>query len=440
MTIVRSEAVATATPPLDVPAIRTQFPILERTVRGEQRLIYLDSGATSQKPLAVLDAERQFYVTSNAAVHRGAHQLAEEATEAYEGGRAVMAAFVGAQPDEVVFTRNATESLNLVAYSFVNATDKARWGSPLPEGADRFILSPGDEILITEMEHHANLVPWQEVCAKTGAVLRWIGLTPDGRLDLDRLDDLVGPRTRVVSFVHQSNLLGTINPIQPLVAAARSVGALVVLDACQSVPHMPIDVTSLGVDAVAWSGHKMLGPTGIGCLWGRPEVLASMPPFISGGSMIELVTMERTTFADPPKRFEAGVPMVAQAVGLAAACEFLNDLGMSAVAAHEHDITGYALERLQEVPGLRIVGPLDNDMRGSAISFVMDGVHPHDVGQVLDSRGIAVRVGHHCAWPACRGMGVPATTRISPYIYNDRADIDALVEALDGVGSLFGVG
>ncbi|MFM9135853.1 MAG: cysteine desulfurase [bacterium] len=439
MTTVHGASVATAIPPLDVPRIREQFPILERTVRGQQRLVYLDSGATSQKPLAVLDAEREFYLTSNAAVHRGAHQLAEEATEAYEGGRAVMAEFVGGRPEELVFTRNATESLNLMAYAFVNATDKARWGAPLPDGAERFVLSPGDEILITEMEHHANLVPWQEVCAKTGAVLRWIGLTDDGRLDLGGLDDLVGPRTRALSFVHQSNLLGTINPVEPLVAAARSVGALTVLDACQSVPHMPVDVAVLGVDAVAWSGHKMLGPTGIGCLWARSEILQSMPPFISGGSMIELVTMEHSTFAEPPKRFEAGVPMVAQAVGLAAACEFLSQIGMPAVAAHEHELTGYALEMLQGVPGVRIVGPLDNDMRGSAISFVMDGVHPHDVGQVLDSRGIAVRVGHHCAWPGCRRMGVPATTRVSPYIYNDRGDIDALVEALDGVGSLFGI-
>ncbi len=424
--------------PLDVARIRADFPILRRTVRGEQRLVYLDSGATSQKPLAVLDAEREFYVTSNAAVHRGAHQLAEEATEAYEGARAVMAAFVGGRADDLVFTRNATESLNLLAYAFVNATDKARWGSPLPDGAERFILAPGDEILITEMEHHANLVPWQEVCAKTGAVLRWVGLTDEGRLDIDRLHEVIGPRTRAVSFVHQSNLLGTVNPVQEIAAAARRVGALVFLDACQSVPHMPVDVAALDVDAVAWSGHKMLGPTGIGCLWARAEILQSMPPFISGGSMIELVTMEQSTFAEPPKRFEAGVPMVAQAVGLAAACDYLTALGMPAVAAHEHDITDYALERLVEVSGLRVIGPRDGYMRGSAISFVMDGVHPHDVGQVLDSRGIAVRVGHHCAWPACRRMGVPATTRISPYIYNDRADIDALVEALDGVGAVFG--
>ena len=424
---------------IDVERLREQFPILRRTVRDDQRLVYLDSGATSQKPLAVLDAERDFYLTSNAAVHRGAHQLAEEATEAYEGGRERMARFVGGRADNLVFTRNATESLNLLAYAFSNATDKARAGAPRPDGSDRLLLAPGDEVLITQMEHHANLVPWQELCDKTGATLRWIGLTAEGRLDLTSLPNLLNERTRVVSFVHQSNLVGTINPVHEIAAAARSVGAWVFLDACQSVPHMPVDVATLGVDAVTWSGHKMLGPTGIGCLWATDELLYSMPPFISGGSMIEVVTMERTTFAEPPKRFEAGVPMVAQAVGLAAACEFLDELGMDAVAAHEADLTAYSLERLAELPYVRVIGPTSTHMRGSAISFVVDGVHPHDVGQVLDSRGIAVRVGHHCAWPACRALGVPATTRVSPYIYNDRADIDAFVEALASVRTVFGV-
>ena len=424
---------------IDVERLREQFPILRRTVRDDQRLVYLDSGATSQKPLAVLDAERDFYLTSNAAVHRGAHQLAEEATEAYEGGRERMARFVGGRADNLVFTRNATESLNLLAYAFSNATDKARAGAPRPDGSDRLLLAAGDEVLITQMEHHANLVPWQELCDKTGATLRWIGLTAEGRLDLTSLPNLLNERTRVVSFVHQSNLVGTINPVHEIAAAARSVGAWVFLDACQSVPHMPVDVATLGVDAVTWSGHKMLGPTGIGCLWATDELLYSMPPFISGGSMIEVVTMERTTFAEPPKRFEAGVPMVAQAVGLAAACEFLDELGMDAVAAHEADLTAYSLERLAELPYVRVIGPTSTHMRGSAISFVVDGVHPHDVGQVLDSRGIAVRVGHHCAWPACRALGVPATTRVSPYIYNDRADIDAFVEALASVRTVFGV-
>ena len=424
--------------PLDARRVREDFPILDRTVRGGGRLVYLDSAATTQKPLAVLDAERDYYLTSNAAVHRGAHQLAEEATEAFEGARARIAAFVGARADDLVFTRNATESLNLMAYAFSNATAKAARGSDLPKGAERFVLREGDEILVTEMEHHANLVPWQEVCAKTGAVLRWIPLTPEGRLDLRDLDRLINERTRVVSFTQQSNLLGTVNPVAPIVDAARAVGALIVLDSCQSVPHMPIDVASLGVDAVAWSGHKMLGPTGIGCLWATSETLASMPPFITGGSMIENVTMESSTYAEPPKRFEAGVPMVAQAVGLAAACDYLDALGMEKVAAHEAALTAHALTRLAEVPGVAVVGPTDLIDRGSAISFTVEGVHPHDVGQVLDSSGIAVRVGHHCAWPGCRAMGVPATTRMSPYIYNDAQDIDECIEALGRVRAVFG--
>ena len=424
---------------IDVEALREQFPILSRTVREDQRLVYLDSGATSQKPLAVLDAERAYYLTSNAAVHRGAHQLAEEATEAYEGSRARIARFVGARAEQLVFTRNATESINLLAYAFSNSTDKARLDAPRPEGSDRLVLRPGDEILVTEMEHHANLVPWQEVCAKTGATLRWISLTPEGRLDLSDLSTLINERTRVVSFVHQSNLVGTINPVHEIASAARAVGAWVFLDACQSIPHMPVDVTTLDVDAVSWSGHKMLGPTGIGCLWATEELLYAMPPFISGGSMIETVTMQRSTYADPPKRFEAGVPMVAQAVGLAAACDMLDDLGMDAVAAHDGDLTAYALERLADLPAVRVVGPTSTYMRGSAISFVVDGVHPHDVGQVLDSHGIAVRVGHHCAWPACRALGVPATTRISPYVYNDRDDIDSFIDALARVRDVFGV-
>lgn len=424
----------------DVERIRADFPILERTVREGRPLVYLDSAATSQKPRSVLDAERRYYETSNAAVHRGAHQLAEEATEAYEGARARIATFVGARSDDVVFARNATEALNLVAYAFSNATARAAWGAALPEGAERFVLAPGDEILVTQMEHHANLIPWQEVCAKTGATLRWIGLTPEGRLDLTDLDDLITPRTRVVALTHQSNLLGTINPLPAIVSAAHAVGALVVLDACQSIPHLPVDINALGVDAVAWSGHKMLGPTGIGCLWARPEVLAAMPPFITGGSMIETVTMESATYAEPPKRFEAGVPMVAQAVGLAAACDYLDGVGMAAIAEHEHDLTGYALDQLGGVGGLRIIGPTSTVDRGSAVSFVVDGIHPHDLGQVLDDRGVAVRVGHHCAWPTCRVMGVPATTRMSTYLYNSRSDIDHLVTSVDQARRFFGVG
>ncbi len=423
--------------PIDVDRIRKDFPILQRTVRDNRPLVYLDSGATSQKPMAVLDAERAFYETSNAGVHRGAHQLAEEATDAYEGARATIAGFVGAQPAELVFTKNATESLNLAAYAFSNATAKAVHA---PDSVDRrFVLSPGDSIVVTQMEHHANLVPWQEACAKTGATLRWIGLTDEGRLDLEALDSVIDETTRVVSVVHQSNILGTINPVQAIMGRAHEVGALGVVDACQSIPHMPVDVHDLGADLVAWSGHKMLGPTGIGLLWGRSEVLQAMPPFVSGGSMIETVFMEHSTYAEPPKRFEAGTPMVAQSVGLAAAVRYLDDLGMDAVAAHEHDLTGYALGQLEELRGVRIIGPRDNVDRGSAVSFVVDGLHPHDVGQFLDDKGVAVRVGHHCAWPTCRRFGVPATTRISPYIYNDRADIDIAMEGIMAAQKFFGV-
>ena len=416
-----------AVAPLDVARIREDFPILRRHVRGKP-LIYLDSGATSQKPLAVLDAEREFYLTCNAAVHRGAHALAEEATDAYESARARIAAFVGAQAHEIIFTRNATEAINLLAYAFSNSTDKARHAASLPDGAGRVVLRPGDEIVVTEMEHHANLVPWQEVCAKTGATLRWIGLTDEGRLDLSDLS-VITERTKVVSFVHQSNILGTINPVATIAAAARAVGALVILDACQSVPHMPVDVADLDVDAIMWSGHKMLGPNGIGCLWAKESVLAAMPPFISGGSMIETVTMESSTYAPPPQRFEAGTPMTAQAIGLAAAAEYLTALGMDRVHHHEEMLTVAMLDGLGSIEGVKIIGP-GVGQRGSAVSFVVDDVHPHDVGHILDSRGVAVRVGHHCAWPTVRRMGVPATTRATPYIYNDLEDIDALVEGV----------
>jgi cysteine desulfurase/selenocysteine lyase len=421
---------------LDVTRIRKDFPILQRTVRNDRPLVYLDSGATSQKPTAVLDAERAFYETSNAGVHRGAHQLAEEATQAYEDARQSVAAFVGAEPDDVVFTKNSTESLNLAAYAFSNATAKA---AHAPDSVDtRFVLRPGDSIVVTQMEHHANLVPWQEVCAKTGVELRWIGLTDEGRLDLDSLDRVVDGSTRLVSVVHQSNILGTVNPVARIMDRAHDVGAIGVVDASQSVPHMPVDVSDLGADLVAWTGHKMLGPTGIGMLWGRADVLEAMPPFISGGSMIETVFMEHSTYAAPPKRFEAGTPMVAQAVGLAAAVQYLSDLGMTTVAEHEHNLAGYALSRLLELRGVRVIGPHDNVDRGSAISFVVDGIHPHDVGQFLDDRGVAVRVGHHCAWPTCRRYGVPATTRISPYIYNDRSDIDVAIEGILAAQAFFG--
>ncbi len=427
------------TQPLDVSRIRKDFPILERTVRNDRPLVYLDSAATSQKPSAVLDAERHYYETSNAGVHRGAHQLAEEATEAYEAARANIARFVGAAADDLVFTKNATESLNLAAYAFSNATAKAAH-APGPDAVDpRFVLRPGDSVVVSQMEHHANLVPWQEVCAKTGATLRWIGLTDDGRLELGDLDRVIDDSTRVVSIVHQSNILGTINPVQQVMSRARQVGALGVVDACQSVPHMPVDVTSLGADLVAWSGHKMLGPTGIGLLWGRTEVLESMPPFLTGGSMIETVLMEHSTYAAPPQRFEAGSPVVAQAVGLSAAVDYLDALGMDNVAAHEHALTDYMLLRLSELRGVRVIGPVAGGDRGSAVSFVVDGLHPHDVGQFLDDRGVAVRVGHHCAWPTCRRFGVPATTRMSAYVYNDESDIDVAVEGILAAQKFFGV-
>ena len=423
---------------LDVAKIRADFPIFDRTVRNDRRLVYLDSGATSQKPRQVLDAERNFYERHNAAVHRGAHQLAEEATDLFEAARATIARFIGAQPDDIVFTKNATEAINLVSYSFLNATIKAARGKDLPEGASRFVLAEGDEIVVTEMEHHANLVPWQELCDKTGAVLKWIGLTDDGRLDLNSHE--FSSRTKLVSLTHQSNLLGTVNDISAVSAKARAVGAMILLDACQSVPHMPVDVSELDVDFIAWSGHKMLGPLGIGCLWGRGEMLASMPPFITGGSMIETVHMESSTFAAPPKRFEAGVPMAAQAVGLAAAIDYLNELGMDNVAAHEHHLTQLALDELAKIPGVRVIGPLVAESRGSAVSFVVDGLHPHDVGQILDEHGVAVRVGHHCAWPVCRRYSVPATTRATFYVYNDESDVQALVDGIKAAQKFFGVG
>ena len=421
--------------PLDVQRIRKDFPILGRTVRGDRPLVYLDSAATSQKPTAVLDAERAYYENSNAAVHRGAHQLAEEATDAYESARAAIARFVGGRPEDIVFTKNATEGLNLAAYAFSNATAKASQGHPVDP---RFVLTEKDSVVITEMEHHANLIPWQELCAKTGAQLRWIGLTDDGRLDLEQLS-LIDETTKVVSVVHQSNILGTVNPVHLVMDRAHEVGAIGVVDACQSIPHMPVDVHDLGADLVTWSGHKMLGPTGIGLLWGRSEILDAMPPFLTGGSMIETVHMDHSTFAPPPQRFEAGVPMVAQSVGLEAAVRYLEDVGMESVAQHEHDLTEYALAGLTEIPGVRIIGPTDAVDRGSAISFVVDGIHPHDVGQLLDDRGVAVRVGHHCAWPTCRRYNVPATTRLSSYIYNDRSDIDAAMAGIRAAQEFFGV-
>ncbi|MBU9764937.1 cysteine desulfurase [Mycobacterium sp. TNTM28] len=392
--------------------IRADFPILSRVMRGGKQLAYLDSGATSQKPLQVLDAEREFLTTSNGAVHRGAHQLMEEATDAYELGRADIAAFVGAEPDELVFTKNATESLNLVAYVL---------------GDKRFehAVGPGDVIVTTELEHHANLIPWQELAQRTGATLKWYGVTEDGRIDLDSLQ--LDERVKVVAFSHHSNVTGAVAPVGELVKRAKAVGALTVLDACQSVPHQPVDFHALDVDFAAFSGHKMVGPTGIGVLYGRLALLNAMPPFITGGSMIETVTMERTTYAPAPQRFEAGTPMTSQVVGLAAAARYLREIGMDAVEAHEAELVAAALEGLGAVPGVRIVGPLSMADRGSPVSFVVDGIHAHDVGQVLDDEGVAVRVGHHCAWPLHRRFGIAATARASFAVYNTLDEVDRLV-------------
>ena len=410
-------------PALDAAAIRADFPILSRVMRGGNRLAYLDSGATSQRPLPVLDAEREFLVTSNGAVHRGAHQLMEEATDAYEQGRADVAAFVGAEPGELVFTRNATEALNLASYVL---------------GDNRFerAVGEGDVIVTTELEHHANLVPWQELARRTGATLRWYGVTDEGRIDLDslQLDD----RVKIVAFSHHSNVTGAVAPVTELVARARAVGALTILDACQSVPHQPVDLHALDVDFAAFSGHKMLGPTGIGVLYARREVLSALPPFLTGGSMIETVTMEASTYAPAPQRFEAGTPMTSQVVGLGAAARYLGAIGMDAVEAHERELVAAAIDGLSGIDGVRIVGPTSMEHRGSPVAFVVDAVHAHDVGQVLDDDGVAVRVGHHCAMPLHRRFGLAATARASFAVYNTIDEVDRLVAGVRRALDFFG--
>ena len=407
--------------------VRKDFPIFERTIRDGKRLVYLDSGATAQKPWAVINAESDFYSKHNAAVHRGAHQLAEEATDAYEGARAIVAEFLGAQDNEIIFTKSATESINAVAYAMGNA-----------EPGNRFALTASDSIVVTEMEHHANLIPWQQLAKRTGAQLKWFKVNQDSRLDLSNIDQVITADTKVVALTHQSNVLGTINPLDAIVKRAHEVGAVVVLDACQSVPHMSVNVVELDVDFLAFSGHKSVGPTGVGILWGKSELLSELPPFLTGGSMVTSVTMESATWADAPQKFEAGVPNMAQAVGLGAALNYLSNIGMDAIAEHERSLTGYALDKLLQIPGLRIVGPQDNVDRGAALSFTIKDIHPHDVGQYVDSQGIAVRTGHHCAWPLTKIMNVPATTRASFYLYNDEHDVDALVEALLGAQKYFG--
>ena len=409
---------------LDTAEVRKDFPILSRTVRDGRPLVYLDSGATSQRPVQVLDTERDFLTTHNAPVHRGAYEIAEEATDAYEDAREDIAAFVGAEDHEIAFTKNATEALNEVAYIL---------GDPR---SGEFTVTAGDEIVISELEHHANLVPWQELAQRTGATLRWYSVTEDGRIDLDSLE--LNENTKVVALTHQSNVTGAVLDVDEAVRRARAVGALFVLDACQSVPHMPVDFHALDVDFAAFSGHKMLGPNGVGVLYGKESILKTLPPFLTGGSMVEKVTMEKTTFTEAPQRFEAGTQMTSQVVGLAAAVRYLRELGMDNVKAHENELTAYALEKITAIEGLRLVGPAEAVDRGASISFVVEGIHPHDLGQVLDDRGVCIRVGHHCAWPVHTCMGVQATARASFYIYNTREEVDALAEAIVHAQKFFG--
>ncbi|MGW3888668.1 cysteine desulfurase [Micromonospora chokoriensis] len=417
-------------PRFDVARVRADFPILGREVNGHP-LVYLDSANTSHKPRQVLDVLDEHYARHNANVSRSVHTLGTEATEAYEGARAKVAAFINAPSvDEVVFTKNSTEAINIVAYAFSNASLR-------PDADSRFRLGSGDEVVISEMEHHSNIVPWQLLCERTGATLRWFPVTDQGRLDESGLEDLVTERTKIVSLVHTSNILGTINATSRITARVREVGALLLLDCSQSVPHLPIDVVDLDADYIVFTGHKMCGPTGIGVLWGRAELLAAMPPVMGGGSMIETVTMARSTFAAPPARFEAGTPPIAEAVALGAAVDYLTGVGMRAIQWHEKELTAYALDALASVPDLRIFGPTVPVGRGGTISFALGDVHPHDVGQVLDSLGVQVRVGHHCAKPVCSRFGVPAMTRASFYLYTTTEEIDALVAGLEQVKKVF---
>jgi cysteine desulfurase/selenocysteine lyase len=411
---------------IDLSSCKKDFPIFERKVRGGNSLIYLDSGATSQKPNSVIEAESNFYRTVNAAVHRGAHLLAEEASEAYESAREKVAAFIGAISNEVIFTKSATESLNIIAYSFGN-----------PDS--RINIKAGDQIVVTEMEHHANLIPWQQLAKRTGAELRWLSVTADGRIDLTNLDQVITKKTKIVAITHQSNVLGSILPVETIVKATHAVGALVVLDACQSAPHFALDVKKLDIDFLAFSGHKTLGPTGIGVLWGKFDLLEKLEPSLFGGSMVDSVTMESATWAATPRKFEAGVPNMAQAVGLSAAIDYLNQIGMHNIAQHEQDLTSYLLKGIISISGVKVIGPVDMKDRGGVVSFTVDGVHPHDVGQVLDQYGIAVRTGHHCAWPLMRKLNLVGTTRASLYLYNSKSDVDFLLESIEKVKSYFKV-
>ena len=413
---------------LDAHTIAKDFPILSRSIRDGKRLVYLDSGATSQKPTAVIDAESDFYRLHNAAVHRGAHQLAEEATDAYEGARKIVAEFINAAVEEVVFTKSATESLNLVSYSMGNA-----------EPGNRFHLKAGDSIVVTEMEHHANLIPWQELARRSGATLKWVSVNGEGRLDLQDFERLITSKTKIVSIAHQSNVLGTINPILEIAKIAKKHDAYLILDACQSVPHMKIDISKLGIDALVFSSHKMLGPTGVGVLWARVDLLDRLDPFLFGGSMIESVTMESATWAPIPRKFEAGVPNMAGVIGLGAAISYLEKVGLEKIESHLQLLTAYTLEKFKEVENLKLIGPKDLNDRGAVFSFDLSGIHPHDVGQALDQHGIAVRTGHHCAWPLMKKFGVVGTTRASLYLYNTKEDIDSLIEGLQFTQKYFKV-
>jgi cysteine desulfurase/selenocysteine lyase len=416
---------------IDIEAIRKDFPILSREVHGHP-LVYLDTANSSQKPQVVLDTLTEFYSNHYANVARAVHTLGSEATNAFEGARDKVATFLNAPSrEEIIFTKNSSEALNLVAYSLSNATSTP--------GAEEFRLGPGDEIVVTEMEHHSNLVPWQQLAQRTGATFKWIGIDEEGRLVDEQIDSVITERTKVLAFVHQSNALGTVNPVGRLVDRARAVGALTVIDASQSVPHRAVDVQELGADFVAFTGHKLYGPSGVGVLWGRYDLLAAMPPFMGGGEMIETVSMTGTTFAAPPHRFEAGTPMIAEAVGLGAAIDYVSAIGMSAIEAHEHELTEYALGRLAEIDGVRIIGPATAVDRGATISFTVEGMHPHDVSQLLDEEGIAVRAGHHCARPVCVRYGIPATTRASFGVYTTMDEIDVLVAGIHHAKKQFGV-
>ena len=411
---------------VDLSRYKNDFPILQRKVRGGNTLIYLDSGATSQKPEIVIEAEANFYRTKNAAVHRGAHLVAEEASEVYEGARENVARFIGAKSDEVIFTKSATESLNLIAYSLGNPESK-------------FHLNSGDEIVVSEMEHHANLIPWQQLAKRVGAKLTWFKITDEGRLDLSDIDKLINKKTKVVAITHQSNVLGTIVPLAQITKAAHAVGAVVVLDACQSVPHFAVDVKKLEVDFLAFSGHKVLGPTGIGVLWGKSELLDQLEPALFGGSMVDSVSMQGATWAKAPRRFEAGVPNMAQAVGLSAAIDYISEIGMDKVAQHEQELTKQLISGLQNTSGVQVIGPVDMKDRGGVVSFTVDGVHPHDVGQYLDQFGIAVRTGHHCAWPLMRRLNLVGTTRASFHLYNDENEVEVLLNTVSKIKDYFKV-